>query len=60
MNFEDLIKPGAINMINICHDDWCKTLKTGDGNDCNCNPVTRMVPLESEEDIQRYCAGGEE
>ena len=23
------------------HDDWCKTLKTGRGGDCNCNPTMR-------------------
>jgi len=59
MNTEE-IKKGCIYILRVEHDDWCETLKSGSGLDCNCNPVTRMVPLESDEDIERYCAGGEE
>jgi hypothetical protein len=58
MNNEEF-KEDCINILRIEHDDWCETLKSGSGLDCNCSPVTRMVPLESEEDIQRYFAGEE-
>lgn len=29
--------PGVI-ITRFQHDDWCKTLKTGRGDDCCCNP----------------------
>lgn len=29
--------PGIL-IVQLRHDGWCKTLKTGHGDDCNCNP----------------------
>jgi hypothetical protein len=28
----------AVVVLQLAHDDWCKTLKTGRSADCNCNP----------------------
>jgi hypothetical protein len=33
----------------VAHDSWCKTMNTGRGSDCNCNPEIsygRQRPLE--------------
>jgi hypothetical protein len=27
----------------VAHDDWCNTLKTGRGQDCNCDPDVEVV-----------------
>lgn len=48
------IKKGCMNILRIEHDDWCKTLTSGSGDDCNCQPVTRLVVLETDEDFKRY------
>jgi hypothetical protein len=31
--------PGVTHVL-IAHDAWCQTLKTGNGEDCDCNPET--------------------
>ncbi len=30
-------------VLNVAHDSWCKTLKTGRGQDCNCDPDHRLL-----------------
>ena len=30
-------EPGVI-IVRLAHDDWCKTLRTGRGGDCCCDP----------------------
>lgn len=51
------IKPGAITICQIAHEEWCNTLKTGKGGDCNCDPVVRMIPIKSDADLQKYLEG---
>jgi hypothetical protein len=34
-------KPGVFHTV-YQHDDWCRTLVTGRGTDCNCNPTISM------------------
>ena len=48
----DLITSGgAVLMFELQHDTWCRTLKTGNGNDCNCNPDQQFFHyLEDEQD----------
>jgi hypothetical protein len=31
-------RPGVVHAV-YQHDDWCRTLVTGRGSDCNCNPT---------------------
>ena len=41
-------KGGCVFHSMIAHDDWCLTLKTGNGGDCNCTPTItryRQKPL---------------
>ena len=33
-----MFKKGEVSGMEIQHDSWCKTLKTGSGMDCNCDP----------------------
>lgn len=28
----------GVMVVQLAHDDWCATLKTGRGGDCNCTP----------------------
>jgi hypothetical protein len=30
--------PGRVVHVMVSHDDWCKTMKTGNGYDCTSNP----------------------
>jgi len=39
---EALSKPGVHQMI-FQHDDDCKTLKTGKGSDCTCDPDIKII-----------------
>jgi len=32
-----MLKKGEVTVVEIQHDSWCKTLKTGSGLDCNCD-----------------------
>jgi len=32
-----MFKKGEVTVVEIQHDSWCKTLKTGSGLDCNCD-----------------------
>ena len=57
MSLDDLVKGGGVTIINICHDDWCKTLKTGNGADCNCNPTQEIKTLKSDSDFKAYFDG---
>ena len=34
----DAFQVGAITHAVMNHDLWCKTMKTGSGHDCNCEP----------------------
>ena len=36
------LEPGTVASMTICHDDWCNTLKTNDGLDCNCAPHIQL------------------
>jgi hypothetical protein len=29
---------GHVAHMMCAHDDWCSTMQTGNGSDCNCNP----------------------
>lgn len=31
-------KGGSVIHSMMAHDDWCPTMKTGNGNDCTCEP----------------------
>jgi hypothetical protein len=31
---------GGIFHTLVAHEDWCKTMKTGNGSDCTCDPET--------------------
>lgn len=33
------------------HDDWCQTLKTGSGLDCNCEPDVLIFRVDDREDL---------
>ncbi len=35
---ELLASSGGVFHMCVAHDAWCKTLTTGNGSDCNCNP----------------------
>ncbi len=37
---------GRVSHMMVRHDDWCKTLQTGNGEDCNCEPLvtTHLQP----------------
>ena len=37
--------PGVFVM-EYQHDDWCKTLRTGRGSDCNCNPDMKVFRVK--------------
>ena len=54
MELNKLIEGGGLIMVQIAHDDWCKTLKTGNGSDCNCNPVESAKKLEGDGEIEEY------
>jgi hypothetical protein len=47
---EGLIKKNTINVMNVFHDDWCKsnTKKGRNADLCNCNPDIRMDELKQE------------
>lgn len=32
-------RTSGVFLLEVAHDDWCRTMKTGNGSDCNCNPV---------------------
>jgi hypothetical protein len=34
----DAFTPGMVTHMCFSHDDHCRTLQTGNGSDCNCNP----------------------
>lgn len=34
-------QPG-LYILHVAHDDWCQTLRTGNGLDCNCSPETTL------------------
>ena len=42
---EGLIKKGAVNIMNVAHDDWCDMLKNRD-KECNCNPDVKVSVME--------------
>ena len=46
-----MFKEGEVTIIEIQHDSWCKTLKTGSGLDCNCDPD---VHSEDKEFMARF------
>lgn len=58
MNIDDLFESGGIVMLTVAHDDWCKTLKTGVGADCNCNPVESVETLKGADEIEKYFKEG--
>lgn len=33
----------GVFVLNVAHDDWCMTLKTGRGDDCNCSPDHQLL-----------------
>jgi hypothetical protein len=35
---EDAFAPGQVTHACVSHDKHCKTLRTGNGSDCTCNP----------------------
>ncbi|MBP5996967.1 MAG: hypothetical protein KA535_03365 [Azonexus sp.] len=40
---------GGFYYNTIEHDEWCKTLKTGHGEDCNCNPTESIWLMREDE-----------
>jgi hypothetical protein len=38
ISIEEAFAPGQVTHACYSHDSHCKTLKTGNGFDCNCNP----------------------
>ncbi len=42
------VKPGTINILNVYHDDWCKsnTKKGRKPSRCNCNPEYKMETVD--------------
>ena len=44
---EGLIKKGAINLMNVAHDDWCDLLKDK-SKECNCDPDITVNELKRE------------
>ena len=47
---EGLIKKNSINIMNVAHDDWCKsnTKKGRNADLCNCNPDISIDELKQE------------
>ena len=60
MNIEDLLNPGRVTLMNHRHDDWCKTLKTRNGDDCNCDVEVQFVDVTdmTDEEIRQAMVGG--
>jgi hypothetical protein len=42
---------GTVTHVMIAHDDWCGTMKTGSGGDCNCNPRVTYHQMPRPSDI---------
>jgi hypothetical protein len=47
LTYPEATLAGAQFFFDILHDDWCKTLKTGDSSKCNCDP--NVIPLDGVE-----------
>jgi hypothetical protein len=42
---------GTVTHVMIAHDDWCGTMKTGSGSDCNCTPRATYHRMPRPSDI---------
>jgi hypothetical protein len=45
-------KPGVVLHMMTAHEDHCRTLKTGIGNDCTCTPAVSFHKLATKGDVQ--------
>ena len=43
---------GVVLMQEFQHDSWCRTLKTGNGNDCNCDPWVQFYEFVDDDTPQ--------
>lgn len=41
-----MLKKGEVTVVEIRHDSWCKTLKTGSGLDCDCDADIHLEDQE--------------
>lgn len=53
------LKSGSINVMQVFHDNWCKsnTKKKMKPTQCNCNPTVKMIEINDEKTFENSIKG---